>query len=53
MNGPWAQGLKELIQHAVDHLAIGGDFDRRIAMMAHLKYLWVDFREWRPEQLPG
>ena len=20
---------------------------------AHLKYLWVDFREWRPEQLPG
>jgi hypothetical protein len=34
MNGPWAQGPKELIQHAVDHLAIGGDFDRRIAMIS-------------------
>src|SRR5574340_276871 len=33
MNGPWAEGPKELMQHAVDHLAIGGDFDRRIAMI--------------------
>ena len=34
MNGPWAEGPKELVQHAVDHLAIGGDFDRRIAMIS-------------------
>jgi len=34
MNGPWAEGPKELMQHAVDHLAIGGDFDRRIAMIS-------------------
>lgn len=34
MNGPWTGGPKELIQHAVDHLALGGDFDRRIAMIS-------------------
>jgi len=34
MNGPWAEGPKELMQHAVDHLTIGGDFDRRIAMIS-------------------
>lgn len=34
MNGPWTEGPKELMQHAVDHLAIGGDFDRRIALIS-------------------
>lgn len=34
MNGPWAEGPKELMQHAVDHLSISGDFDRRIAMIS-------------------
>lgn len=34
MNGPWTDGPRELIQHAVDHLALGGDFDRRIAMIS-------------------
>lgn len=34
MNGPWAEGPKELMQHAVDHLSAGGDFDRRIAMIS-------------------
>ena len=31
---PWTDGPRELIQHAVDHLALGGDFDRRIAMIS-------------------
>jgi hypothetical protein len=31
MPPPWADGPRELLQHAVDHLAQGGDFDRRIA----------------------
>ena len=34
MDGPWAEGPKELLQHAVDHIAHGGDFDRRIAMIS-------------------
>ncbi len=34
MNGPWTDGPRELIQHAVDHLALGGDFDRRVAMVS-------------------
>lgn len=34
MNGPWADGPKELMQHAIDHLATGSDFDRRIAMIS-------------------
>ena len=34
MNSPWADGIKELIQHGVDHLELGGDFDRRIAMIS-------------------
>lgn len=34
MKRPWADGPNELIQHAVDHLATGGDFDRRIAMIS-------------------
>ena len=33
MPGPWTDGPRELIQHAVDHLSLGGDFDRRIAML--------------------
>lgn len=34
MDGPWAEGPKELLQHAVDHIAHDGDFDRRIAMIS-------------------
>jgi len=34
MNGPWSEGPKELLQHAVDHLSHDGDFDRRIAMIS-------------------
>ena len=34
MTAPWSEGPKELLQHAVDHLALGGDFDRRIAMIS-------------------
>lgn len=34
MASPWADGPRELIQHAVDHLRVGGDFDRRVAMIS-------------------
>lgn len=34
MVSPWIDGPRELLQHAVDHLAQGGDFDRRIAMVS-------------------
>lgn len=34
MSNPWTDGPRELIQHAVDHLANGSDFDRRIAMIS-------------------
>jgi len=34
MGKPWTDGPRELIQHAIDHLAAGGDFDRRIAMIS-------------------
>lgn len=34
MDGPWSEGPKELLQHAVDHVAHDGDFDRRIAMIS-------------------
>lgn len=34
MAGPWEDGPKELLQHAIDHLNAGGDFDRRIAMIS-------------------
>jgi len=34
MDGPWSEGPKELLQHAVDHLSQEGDFDRRIAMIS-------------------
>jgi len=34
MNGPWTDGPRELIQHAVDHLDLGADFDRRVAMIS-------------------
>lgn len=34
MARPWTEGPRELIQHAVDHLSLGGDFDRRIAMIS-------------------
>jgi hypothetical protein len=31
---PWTDGPRELLQHAADHLHLGGDFDRRIAMIS-------------------
>ena len=31
---PWTDGPRELIQHALDHLVLGDDFDRRIAMVS-------------------
>src|SRR5262245_18081864 len=34
MGNPWTDGPRELIQHAVDHLTNGSDFDRRIAMIS-------------------
>jgi len=34
MDGPWSEGPKELLQHAVDHLSGESDFDRRIAMIS-------------------
>lgn len=34
MGKPRTDGPRELIQHAVDHLGAGGDFDRRIAMIS-------------------
>jgi hypothetical protein len=34
MTNPWTDGPRELIQHAVNHVALGGDFDRRIAMIS-------------------
>jgi hypothetical protein len=34
MPKPWTDGPRELLQHAVDHLAEDGDFDRRIAMIS-------------------
>ena len=34
MKNPWTDGPRELLQHAVDHLSQGNDFDRRIAMIS-------------------
>lgn len=34
MKSPWSDGPRELLQHASDHLRLGGDFDRRIAMIS-------------------
>ena len=34
MDGPWSEGPKELLQHAVDHLSEGRDFDRRISIIS-------------------
>jgi hypothetical protein len=34
MTAPWTDGPRELLQHAVDHLMQGGDFDSRIAMIS-------------------
>ncbi len=34
MSRPWIDGPRELLQHAVDHLALEGDFDRRLAMIS-------------------
>src|SRR5438034_10002901 len=30
----WTEGPRELLQHAADHLRLGADFDRRIAMIS-------------------
>jgi hypothetical protein len=34
MNRPWTDGPRELLQHAADHLNLGADFDRRMAMIS-------------------
>jgi len=34
MANPWEDGPRELLQHAVDHMSLGEDFDRRIAMIS-------------------
>lgn len=34
MKNPWVEGPKELLQHAIDHLSQGNDFDRRVAMIS-------------------
>ena len=34
MPSPWTDGPCELLRHAADHLSLGGDFDRRIAMIS-------------------
>lgn len=34
MPKPWTDGPRELLKHAMDHLLLGGDFDRRIAMIS-------------------
>ncbi len=31
---PWTDGPKELLHHAIEHLSLGGDFDRRIALIS-------------------
>lgn len=33
MTKPWIDGPKELLQHSLDHLDSGNDFDKRIAMI--------------------
>ena len=34
MKNPWIDGPRELLQHAIDHLTQGDDFDRRVAMIS-------------------
>jgi hypothetical protein len=34
VKNPWSEGPRELLQHAADHLRLGSDFDRRIAMIS-------------------
>ncbi len=34
MTKPWSNGPRELIQHAIDHLALGTDSDRRFAFIS-------------------
>ena len=33
MTKPWADGPRELLQHSIDHLDSGSDFDKRVAMI--------------------
>ena len=33
MTKPWVDGPRELLQHSIDHLDSGSDFDKRIAMI--------------------
>lgn len=33
MTKPWVDGPRELLQHSIDHLVSGSDFDKRIAMI--------------------
>jgi hypothetical protein len=55
MSNPWTDGPRELIQHAVDHLAIGGDFDRRIAMISVDNAVETTIKTWLglPERTRG
>ncbi|MCX5805809.1 MAG: hypothetical protein NT010_07050 [Proteobacteria bacterium] len=34
MKAPWMDGPSELLQHALDHMMLGRDFDNRIAMVS-------------------
>jgi len=34
MSKPWTDGPRELIQHAIGHIALGGDADRRFAFIS-------------------
>lgn len=45
-SSPWTDGPRELIQHAVDHLAEGSDFDRRIAMVSVDNAVELTVKTW-------
>jgi len=55
MSSPWTDGPRELIQHAVDHLSVGGDFDRRIAMISVDNAVELMVKTWLglPERARG
>lgn len=58
MNAPWIDGPKELLQHAAGHLVMGGDFDRRIAMISIDNAVELLVKTWlgipkRSRETPG
>lgn len=55
MSSPWTDGPRELIQHAIDHLTAGGDFDRRIAMISVDNAVELTIKTWLglPERARG